>query len=280
MSVENNEKNSLEELYSKRREKIEARMLLNTAANHAIVEIKQSPTGGREFWYNGTMLGKNIFTVAADMSSELIGELRAKVLKKAKMDPSAWQSLLDTEDQASQDFEFRYSPQGSRTILVKRDNVELEQLLKLRVGTLFHYEPLRPADPRYRKIPWFEEFVTFQVSNTNLAYRIIYSRVLQDSSSHLVLDGSRLLSICLGKDEIDSGIYLNAFEQIDQLFLIFGFTETKNILHADLVHSVFQRRKEANRDCWVFLNNNTGHLKSTFGFETKPLLDASKVVLL
>ncbi len=280
MSTENNGMTNLEELYSKRREKIEARLLLKQASTLNLIQIEHPESGGREFWYGDRLLGRNLFTIAAEMSSELVKELRAKVLQKAKIKPEVWEATVAAEDNATQDFEFRYSPQGSRTILVKRDNVELEQLLKLRVGSLFNYEPLRPADPRYRRIPWFEEFVTFQVPNAALAYRIIYSRVLQDSSSHLILDGSRLLSICLGKDdECDSGLYLNAFEKIDQLFLIFGFTETKNILHSDLVPSVFQRRKEAHRDCWVFLNA-PGHLKSVYGLDVKPIHDASKVILL
>lgn len=248
---------SINELYRGRQSSIALRLLLKEALRHNLVT--QTEEG---LVFNGEVLGSTTFAKPPESIRQAI---KALVLKKLGITEAEWTKRIENIDHQSRDFEFSISPTGKPQILTRRDDEEMQRLLQLRVGFLANYEPIKLNNKLHAAIPWGEPFCSIETSNLETAYRIIYTRVLMDSSDHLVLDGTRLLGLFFGEDsEIPQGHYLTAFQDITQLFIVFGFTETNNKLHQELLQNMVQRRVGIGKDCWLLQSSSAA---TTYGVD-------------
>lgn len=146
--------------------------------------------------------------------------------------------------------------------------VEME---KLRLGPLYEMEDLtqRVFCNSLKKIR-----VIF-IATLKTAQRAIRTRLRKDHSLHKIVNGTQILEAYLG----GSDSYLSGWDQFEQLFILFSYSESTNRRLPELVNELIGLRGHLGKHVWLFIPKDLGSLSLQWG-EVIRTLDYLEVIRL
>jgi hypothetical protein len=141
---------------------------------------------------------------------------------------------------------------GDRIKLVwSRTPEQKEEMEKLRLGPFAEMEPMTTSI--FTAVLPKKNMVF--ISDYYTAQRAIGTRLRLDKRPHKILTGTQLVSSYLGKGE-DGGSdeYFEGFPVFKQLYVLFGYMESKNRRLAELINELVSMRYHQKLHCWLFIN--------------------------